>query len=313
MITIDHLTKRYRNITAVDGLSFEVGPGRVTGFLGPNGAGKTTTLRMLLGLARPDGGTAAIDGARHRDLPHPARTVGAALDNDTFHPGRSAIEHLRVAATAAGISRRRPAQVLGVVGLCADRHRRVAYDDCGRVVVDLVRYAGAYDVSTLTGPGPLTLHRWIIDPAAGKVTQQRLDDRPQEFPRTDERVAGQPHRYGYGVVIDALGHATISPGSNFADEAFSNALLKHDLTAGTVQAHELGPDATAREAVFAPAAPGAAEDEGNVMAFIHNPDRGAADLVVLAAQDFTAGPIAGVHLPTRIRSASTAAGSPTSR
>ena len=64
MITIDHLTRRYRKITAVDGLSFEVGSGRVTGFLGPNGAGKTTTLRMLLGLARPDGGTATINGAR---------------------------------------------------------------------------------------------------------------------------------------------------------------------------------------------------------------------------------------------------------
>jgi len=64
MITIEHLTKRYRKITAVDGLSFEVGPGRVTGFLGPNGAGKTTTLRMLLGLARPDGETATITGAR---------------------------------------------------------------------------------------------------------------------------------------------------------------------------------------------------------------------------------------------------------
>ena len=64
MIAIDHLTRRYRNITAVDGLSFEVGPGRVTGFLGPNGAGKTTTLRMLLGLARPGGGTATINGAR---------------------------------------------------------------------------------------------------------------------------------------------------------------------------------------------------------------------------------------------------------
>ena len=125
MITIDHLTKRYKNITAVDGLSFDVGPGRVTGFLGPNGAGKTTTLRMLLGLARPDSGTAAINGTRYRDLPHPAQAVGAALDNDTFHPGRSAIEHLRVAATAAGISRHRPEQVLGVVGLCADRHRRV--------------------------------------------------------------------------------------------------------------------------------------------------------------------------------------------
>ena len=125
MLKVDHLTKRYGSIVAVDGLSFEVGPGRVTGFLGPNGAGKTTTLRMLLGLAAPDGGTATIDGVRYRDLPHPAQTVGAALDNDCFHPGRSAVEHLRVAAIAAGISRQRPAQVLGMVGLCEARHRRV--------------------------------------------------------------------------------------------------------------------------------------------------------------------------------------------
>jgi len=61
MIIVDHLTKRYRTVTAVDDLSFEVGPGRVTGFLGPNGAGKTTTLRILLGLAAPDGGTATIN------------------------------------------------------------------------------------------------------------------------------------------------------------------------------------------------------------------------------------------------------------
>jgi ABC-2 type transport system ATP-binding protein len=125
MINIDHLTKRYGTIAAVDDLSFEVGPGRVTGFLGPNGAGKTTTLRMLLGLSTPDSGTATINGASYRDLPRPALTVGAALDNDCFHPGRSAIEHLRVAATAAGISRQRPAQVLGMVGLTEARHRRV--------------------------------------------------------------------------------------------------------------------------------------------------------------------------------------------
>ena len=174
------------------------------------------------------------------------------------------------------------------------------YGDRGRVVVDLVRYEGAYDVSTLSGPGPLTLDRWIIDPAAGKVAQQRLDDRPQEFPRIDERVTGQPHRYGYSAVIGAIGHATISPSAAFADEAFGNALLKHDLAAGTVQAHEFGKEATAGEAVFAPAAPGAAEDDGYVMAYIHNPDRGAADLVILAAQDFTAEPIARVHLPARI-------------
>jgi carotenoid cleavage dioxygenase-like enzyme len=70
--------------------------------------------------------------------------------------------------------------------------------------------------------------RLAAPPAAA---QQRLDDRPQESPRTDERVAGQPHRHGYSAVIAALGHATISPGGDFADEAFSNALLKHDLTA----------------------------------------------------------------------------------
>ncbi len=125
MITVDHLTKRYGTVVAVDGLSFEVGPGRVTGFLGPNGAGKTTTLRMLLGLAAPDGGGATIDGSRYRDLPHPARAVGAALDNDCFHPGRSAVEHLRVVATAAGISRSSVARVLGLVGLTEARHRRV--------------------------------------------------------------------------------------------------------------------------------------------------------------------------------------------
>ena len=180
-------------------------------------------------------------------------------------------------------------------------HTLNAYDDeGGRVVVDLVRYAGACDVPAMSGPGPLTLDRWIIDPAAGKVAQQRLDDRPQEFPRTDERVTGRPHRYGYSAVIAAVGHAAISPGGGFADEAFSNALLKHDLAAGTVQAHEFGHDATAGEAVFAPAAPGAAEDDGYVMAFIHNPDRGAADLVLLAAQDFAAEPIARVHLPIPI-------------
>ncbi len=125
MLNVDHLTKRYGPVGAVDGLSFEVGPGRVTGFLGPNGAGKTTTLRMLLGLAAPTSGTATINGVRYRDLRDPVRTVGAALDNDNFHPGRTAAEHLKIMATAAGISRRRPAQVLDMVGLTEAARRRV--------------------------------------------------------------------------------------------------------------------------------------------------------------------------------------------
>ena len=80
---------------------------------------------MLLGLAAPTSGTATINGVRYRDLPSPVRTVGAALEADCFHPGRSGAEHLRIMATAAGISRRRVAQVLDIVGLAEAGHRRV--------------------------------------------------------------------------------------------------------------------------------------------------------------------------------------------
>ena len=97
-----------------------------------------------------------------------------------------------------------------------------------------------------------------------------------------------------------MNRAVVTPGGDFADQAFSNALLKHDLAQGSTEVHEFGRDATAGEAVFAPAASGADEDDGYVMAFVHNPDRGAADLVILAAQDFTGEPVARVHLPARI-------------
>jgi len=92
----------------------------------------------------------------------------------------------------------------------------------------------------------------------------------------------------------------ISLAGDFADRAFGNALIKHDLAGGTAQAHEFGRDATAGEAVFVPSAPDAAEDDGYVMAFVHNPDRAAADLVILAAQDFGGEPVARVHLPARV-------------
>jgi carotenoid cleavage dioxygenase-like enzyme len=180
-------------------------------------------------------------------------------------------------------------------------HTFNAYDDTdGRVVVDLIQYQGAYDVSLLDGKGPLTLDRWTIDPAAGQVTRRPLDDRLQEFPRVDERVVSRPHRYGYSAVIGEVSRATISLAGDFADQAFGNALLKHDLVRGTAEAHGFGPDATAGEAVFVPAAADAAEDDGYVLAFVHNPDRGAADLVILAAQDFRGAPVARVHLPARV-------------
>jgi carotenoid cleavage dioxygenase-like enzyme len=113
-------------------------------------------------------------------------------------------------------------------------------------------------------------------------------------------VISQPHRYGYSAVIDEVTVATIQPSGDFTDDAFANVLLKHDLALGTVEAHGFGREATAGEAVFAPSSPDAAEDDGYVMAFVHDPDRGAADLVILAAQDFAGEPVARVHLPARI-------------
>ena len=88
-IQVEHLTKRFGPLAAVDDLSFAVQEGRVTGFLGANGSGKTTTLRVLLGLSEATAGTATIGGRRYADLPSPVREVGAVIANDTFHPGRS--------------------------------------------------------------------------------------------------------------------------------------------------------------------------------------------------------------------------------
>jgi ABC-2 type transport system ATP-binding protein len=124
-ISVQGLTKRFGDVLAVDRLSFEVGPGTVTGFLGPNGAGKTTTLRMLLGLVAPTSGTATIDGRPYRELADPLRRVGAVLEAGGFHPGRSARDHLRVLAKAAGLPAGRVGEVLEQVGLAAAGRRRV--------------------------------------------------------------------------------------------------------------------------------------------------------------------------------------------
>jgi ABC-2 type transport system ATP-binding protein len=125
VIRVSHLTKRYGPVLAVDDLSFDVHPGKVTGFLGPNGAGKTTTLRILLGLAAPTAGSATIGGTEYSRLADPVRQVGAALDSNTFHPGRSAAQHLKVIATAAGLPHRRVGDVLDQVGLSGAAGRKV--------------------------------------------------------------------------------------------------------------------------------------------------------------------------------------------
>jgi ABC-2 type transport system ATP-binding protein len=122
-IVVSGLTKTFGTVTAVDGLTFTVEPGSITGFLGPNGAGKTTTLRMLLGLVRPDAGTATIGGHAYIDLPAPSSAVGAVLEATAFHPARSGRGHLRIYCTINGYPRSRADEVLELVGL-ADAGRR---------------------------------------------------------------------------------------------------------------------------------------------------------------------------------------------
>ena len=124
-IVVTGLSKTFGTVRAVDGLSFEVQPGRVTGFLGPNGAGKTTTLRMILGLVLPAQGSATIGGLNYAALPRPARRVGAVLETEAAHPGRSGRDHLRVLCQAAGIPGARVGEVLTLVGLAGAAERKV--------------------------------------------------------------------------------------------------------------------------------------------------------------------------------------------
>ncbi len=124
IVEVVGLTKRFGPVHAVTDLSFTVVPGRVTGFLGPNGAGKTTTLRMLLGLATPDAGTATIGGHPYAQRAHPMRSVGAALEASSFHPGRTARDHLRVYAPQVGVGDARCDEVLATVGLTEAADRR---------------------------------------------------------------------------------------------------------------------------------------------------------------------------------------------
>jgi ABC-2 type transport system ATP-binding protein len=123
-IEAHELVKTYGSVRAVDGLSFEVRPGRVTGFLGPNGAGKSTTMRMILGLDRPSAGTVHVNGRAYQELRRPLHEVGAVLEVRALHTGRSATNHLLCLARSNGIGRRRVEEVLELVGLEGVGRRR---------------------------------------------------------------------------------------------------------------------------------------------------------------------------------------------
>ena len=130
-VEINGLTKRFKDQLAVDDVSFQVPAGKVVGFLGPNGAGKSTTMRMIVGLTAPSSGTATIYGTPFHDLKDPARMVGSIVDGVDYHPGRRAIDELRISALAAGLPRSRCDEVLELVGLQAAARKRVGQFSLG--------------------------------------------------------------------------------------------------------------------------------------------------------------------------------------
>ncbi|MCH2169149.1 carotenoid oxygenase family protein [Myxococcota bacterium] len=171
---------------------------------------------------------------------------------------------------------------------CFVFHPMNAYeDDEGQVILDVVRHPKLFDAEHLeVDQRDQTLERWRIDTRGGRVSEDRLCDRPQEFPRHDERRIGKPYRYGYCGSSDR--------------EGLFGGLLKHDLNTGRATHRDEGPSRSFQEAVFVPCSDEADEDDGWLLAYVHDAGRNAADVVILHAQDFLGEPVARIELPTRV-------------
>ncbi len=169
---------------------------------------------------------------------------------------------------------------------CYVFHPMNAYDEGETIVLDVVRHQKMFDTDLL-GPneGPPTLDRWTVDLADGKVRESRFDDRPQEFPRTDERLTGKRHRYGYAPVV---GEGATG----------GNALLKHDFVRGRTESRSFGAEKALGEFVFHPSSANAAEDDGVLMGYLYDRPTDRSELAILDAQTLQS--IGSVKLPHRV-------------
>jgi carotenoid cleavage dioxygenase len=175
---------------------------------------------------------------------------------------------------------------------CYVFHPLNAYDDGDTVVLDVVRHPRMF-ATDLNGPneGIPSLWRWTVDRSAGKVREEQLDDLAVEFPRVDERLVGRRHRYGLGTILAADDDGVTFDGSG---------LVRYDLDAGRSEVIDLGPGRNAGEAVFVPRSETAAEDDGWYLTLVWDRTTDRSELAILDASAPTEGPVARVHLPTRV-------------
>jgi carotenoid cleavage dioxygenase len=171
---------------------------------------------------------------------------------------------------------------------CYVFHPLNAFEEAGRVVLDVVRYDELWRKDNPGFPAA-HLHRWRVDPEAGRVSEEQLDDRAVEFPRCDDRRIGLGHRYGYAVYTE-----------RGADANAGTALIKYDLRGGAHAVHDFGSGRVPAEGVFVPASDTAAEDEGFILSYVYDAARDASDLVILDAARFAAPPVATIGLPQRV-------------
>lgn len=175
---------------------------------------------------------------------------------------------------------------------CYVFHPVNAHEEDGRIVLHVSRQPEAFGSSNDDYAEVGRLWRWTIDPEKGSVTEEQVDDRPGDFGRVDDRRVGLPAQYGYLMAMAGEGNAE--------EPVYGSALWKYDLTSGACWEHQLGDGVRGAEPVFAPASPGAGEDEGWVLSLSHDTRSGSSRLLIIDAQRFDQPPVAVVHLPQRV-------------
>ncbi len=252
MIEVRGLTKRYGATLAVDGLDFDVEPGKVTGFLGPNGAGKSTTMRMVLGLDRPTSGHALVNGRPFATLAEPLREVGALLDPGAMHPGRTGRNHLRVAARTHGIPARRVDEILDEVGLGSAARRRIKGYSLGMRQRLGIATALLGDPRVLMFDEPingldLDGVRWIRDLLRRLADEGRTVLVSSHLLSEMQQIADRLVVIGRGrliadttteEILRGLGHRQVKVRSSQPDRLISR-LQEHGLTVRRIDAHEM--------------------------------------------------------------------------